>query len=118
MQLLSEIVRSAIQRGLFKESLLYTTENQVIAALTSDALGKADWDRFRHLGRILMVEDFAEDGADYPVRQISAKKRYIDPFVEGLGRVTQLSPEFNAAVGEFLAEDFQYRIKGLPSEIL
>lgn len=112
MQLLSEIVRSAIQRGLFKENLLYTTENQVITALTSDDMGKKDWERFRHLGRILKVEDIADNGVDYPVRQISAKKRYIDPYVEGLGRVTDFSPEFKSSVGEFLAEDFRYGIKG------
>ncbi|MBP5391609.1 MAG: hypothetical protein J6Y40_05975 [Bacteroidales bacterium] len=115
MQLLSEIVRSAIHRGNFTENLLYTTENQVIAALTSDTLGKADWERFRRLGAIVKTED---PSGEYPVRKISAKKRYIDPFVEGKGRVTQLSPAFKSAAGEFLAEDFQHGIKGLSGDNL
>ena len=90
MQFLSEIVHSSILRGKVTENLLYTTENQVIAALTSDEVGKADWERFRNLCAIVKTED---PSGDYPVRQISAKKRYIDPYVEGLGRVTEFSPE-------------------------
>ena len=115
MQLLSEIVRNAILRGTVSENLLYTTENQVIAALSSDAEGKADWEKFRILGAIQKTED---PSGDYPVRQISAKKRYIDPYVEGLGRVTELSPEFKTAVREFLEEDFRYGIKGAAVDIL
>ena len=107
--------KSAIHRGNFTENLLYTTENQVIAALTSDTLGKADWERFRRLGAIVKTED---PSGEYPVRKISAKKRYIDPFVEGKGRVTQLSPAFKSAAGEFLAEDFQHGIKGLSGDNL
>ena len=142
MQMLSEIVRAAIQRGAFAESLLYTTEKQVIAALTSDAQGKADWERFCRMNAIVCMDiegncapacggvaGAADVGADadgaggagasggsggdsYPVRVISAKKRCIDPFVAGKGRVSSLYPSFRKALDDFMGYSFDYGVCG------
>ena len=59
----------------------------------------------------------AEQRADAPDerkgwRRIPAKKRRIDPFVEGRGRAGALYPELGAAIGEFLREDITYFVRG------
>ena len=141
MQMLSEIVRAAIQRGAFAESLLYTTEKQVIAALISDAQGKVDWESFCSLNAIVRKDIYGDDfvggtdcacignagscasavksvdcavglSEDYPVRVISAKKRCIDPFVTGKGRVSSLCPSFRKALEDFLGYSFDYGVCG------
>ena len=116
MQYLSEIVRSAMARRLFDESLLYTTEKQVIAALNSDPEGMAGWDCFCRLRSVRKVGDGAEGNGTYPVRKISAKKRYIDPYVAGKGRVSELNRIFREEVEAFLTYSFDYYLEGCDTE--
>jgi len=115
MQYLSDIVKSAISRGLFTEDLLYTTEKKVIDAIASDETGKSDWDRFARLGKVVRMEGTPLKGGDetgYPVYRISAKKRYIDPYVRGMGRVSDLFERFGKAAGEFKSDSFDYDLAG------
>ena len=116
MQYLSEIVRSAMARRLFDESLLYTTEKQVIAALNSDPEGMAGWDCFCRLRSVRKVADGAEGNGTYPVRKISAKKRYIDPYVAGKGRVSELNRIFREEVEAFRTYSFDYYLEGRDTE--
>ncbi|MBQ4197519.1 MAG: hypothetical protein II659_06710 [Bacteroidales bacterium] len=136
MQYLSEIVRRAILRGTVTEDLLYTTERQVIDALVSDGEGEADWKRFCRLsateavgrresgasvagvaGVAVEAGEAGEGKADckdyvYPVRMIRAKKRYIDPYVAGKGRVSELCTGFRNAVEKFKSFSFEYLLEG------
>ncbi len=142
MQFLSQIIDSALKRGLLTESLLYTTENEVIEVLTSDEQGKRDWEQFRSLSQAerlspeidlgssaaaynlsgstpaQALKDFAsvrhlkDSISAYPIYNIAAKKRYIDPFVAEKGRVSELFPEFKEAVDSFIAMSFNYNILG------
>ena len=48
----------------------------------------------------------------YPVRMIRAKKRYIDPYVAGKGRVSELCTGFRNAVEKFKSFSFEYLLEG------
>lgn len=108
MQYLAAIVKDAIHRGTVTEDMLYQTENVVIKALTSDKEGSLAWGKFRKLCRI----ERKETGGGYPVYRIEAKKRFIDPFVEGKGRVTDVCPGFREAVRAFRDYSFDYPVAG------
>ena len=106
MQYLAEIVKSAILRGTVTEDMLYETENKVIAALISDDGGRNDWESFKKMSRM----ERSDRSTGYPVRKINAKKRYIDPFVAGKGRVSVISDKFRILADAFREETFDYFI--------
>ena len=100
MQILSELLARALQAGVLSPADLEGTEPELIAKLEVSPLA-ADWRRFRELHRVRRAQT-PPDGR--PWRQIPAKKRRIDPLVEGFGRVSAIDPDFAAALAAFLAE--------------
>lgn len=101
MQMLSELLRDAIALDVLSETDLNSTEPQVIAKLNADERTAAAWQRFRAY-RSMRRADAPEDGGQW--RRIPAKKRYIDPLIEGIGRVSAYSEAFAAAVKTFLSD--------------
>ena len=100
-ELLSELLRDAIALDVLSETDLNSTEPQVIAKLNADERTAAAWQRFRAY-RSMRRADAPEDGGQW--RRIPAKKRYIDPLIEGIGRVSAYSEAFAAAVKTFLSD--------------
>ena len=98
MQLLSELLRTALLHGVLTEADLHTTEPQVIAKLLADPETAALWLRYRSLHA--MRTDAPNSGG--PWRVVPAKKRYIDPLIEGRGRVSAYDPALKAAIDAFL----------------
>ena len=109
MQTLSELLRNALAAGVLKEKDLGATEEEVVGKLLADGDFAARWRAFRALSRTERAE--REDGRG-GWRRIPAKKRRIDPFVEGRGRVSALYPERGAAIEAFLDEDITYFVRG------
>ena len=109
MQSLSELLRDALAALVLEEKDLAATEEQVIAKLLADERFSARWRAFCALSRTERAD--APDGRE-GWRRIPAKKRRIDPFVEGRGRVSALVPALGAAIGEFLREDITYFVRG------
>ena len=102
MQMLSELLKRALDRGVIGEDDLMGTEPQLIRKLQGDPRSKAEWKRFRAMKRMVTEE------CDAPVelrRVIPAKKRCIDPLVEGQGRLSAICREFEADLKLFLEED-------------
>lgn len=106
MQMLAELLKKHIGRGVLSKEDLYTTEPQVIGLLEKDARAAADWQRFRAYRR--MVPAAGQPQA----RRISAKKRHIDPYVKGKGRLSVISPFYSAQLRDFLALDFGQPVCG------
>lgn len=102
MQILSELLRYALDIGVLTPPDLYMTEPEVIAALRRDARTADLWTRFRAMSEIARADTPGPDGA---WRRIRAKKRYIDPPVQGQGRLSRLSAAFRDALDAFLRED-------------
>lgn len=109
MQILSEILRSALLRGIITADDLYSTESEVISKLSQDQQTAAQWNDFCSLGKITRSGSKAAWGS---WRQIDAKRRFIDPMVRGKGRVSALSPSFKKALDSFTGTKFDYWICG------
>ena len=101
MQMLSELLRDAIHNGVLSEADLYTTEPEVIAKLLADETTAAAWNRYRAYHSMRRASS-PGDGDRW--RQIPAKKRYIDPLADGVGRVSGYSDAFRAAKDAFLSD--------------
>lgn len=102
MQRLAELVKKYVDAGVVTEDDLWTTETQVIAKLTASEEGAKDWSAFRSMHKMIINEP----GPD--ARKIIAKKRHIDPYVKGKGRVTSLNSEYNEALRTYLAWSLDY----------
>lgn len=104
MQRLAELVKKYVDAGVLAEDDLWTTEPQVIARITAVPEGAADWAAYCSMHRMI-------PGGDGPeVRRIDAKKRHINPFVAGMGRVTDLCPDYRAALQDYLSQSFDYPV--------
>ena len=95
------LLRDALRAGVLSEGDLMTTEPEVIRKLRADELFSRRWIRFCSLREMTVRE---VPGPEEGWRQISAKKRHIDPFVAGKGRVSGLYPAFGEALRAFLSQ--------------
>jgi hypothetical protein len=107
MQMLAELMAKHICRGVLSEVDLYTTEPQVIELLLRDPDAAADWQRYRAYHKMITPN---EQGTSHI---IPAKKRYIDPYVQGRGRVSKLSPAFAEKLQQFLDISFDEPVMGV-----
>lgn len=98
MQRLSELLEIALEREILTPEDLMTTEPAVIGKLLGSSLC-AQWQAYRAYHVIYRGSAPGEDGV---WRRIDAKRRYIDPFVAGQGRVSALFPTLKTAQQEFL----------------
>ena len=101
MQMLSELLRDAIALGVLADADLNSPEPQVIGKLLGNERTAAAWQTFRAYRSIRRAKEPAGEGQ---WRRIAAKKRYIDPLIEGAGRVTAVSETFRTAVEAFLSD--------------
>ena len=109
MQILAELLGDALRAGVLREADLALTEEHVIEKLSADELFAARWRAFRSLK--------ATERADAPDgrggwRKIFAKRRWIDPYVENLGRVSALDGALGTAMKDYLADEPDYYVRG------
>lgn len=107
MEYLARILKKAIERNVLSIDDLYTTEENVIKKLTSDEEGKRDWLSFRSLHK---VEREEEPSSPFSFK-IDSKKRYIDPLVVNMGRVSSFDKEAKEKINEFLHTSFDIYLK-------
>ena len=101
MQRLAEIIRLAFQNKVLTQDMLYLTEPEVIDRFLRDPDTSSEWLSFTRLHAVSL--------SDHPIeghrsRQISAKKRCIDPLIKGLGRVTSVDPDYREMMSAFMNE--------------
>ena len=101
MQMLAELLRHALDLGVLSEADLMSTEPAVIEKLLCSPKTAAAWKRYRAY-RAARRRSEPEGEGDW--RRIPAKKRYIDPLIAGVGRVSAYSDAFCAAKDAFLSE--------------
>ena len=100
MQRLSELLATAIQRGVLAQADLYGVEPDVIAKLETDPETARAWMDYRALHEMIADETAPEAAR----RIIRAQKRSIDPWVKGQGRLSNIDPDFAAALNAFREE--------------
>lgn len=106
MELLARLLKQAIADGVLDTADLYTTESAVIARLKRDPETAARWAAYRRLSHLKTSPQPHPGWIRVP-----AKKRYIDPLVQGLGRCSRFSPEVDRQIRDFLALDFDTWMK-------
>ena len=109
MQRLAEVLADALQAGVIAADDLNTTEPQIIEKLTANEDAARAWRAFRSLHATETADKERSDGA---WRKIYAKKRYIDPYVVGRGRVSALDADFAAALDAFRTQSQDYWVRG------
>ena len=97
MQTLSELLCKHITRGVLSKNDLYRTESEVIALLQQDEEARQDWERFRALRHI-------HKGNHAGAKTVLSKRRYINPYLNGKGRMVHLSDMFAQALELFLSQ--------------
>lgn len=106
MQRLAEILKECIIRGIIAESDLYLGETPVIEKLMNSEFSAKEWQKFRSYSTIVHTAENPDS------RVIYAKKRHINPYISGLGRVGDVFPEYGNALREYLEERQDYAICG------
>ena len=106
MEYLARLLKEAVRKGILQEELLYLGEAEVIAILENSPM-KEKWEKYR---RLRAVNETEEDG--WEVFAVSAKKRYIDPYVFEKGRISRLSETVRQEIHCFLEEDYSGKLRG------
>lgn len=109
MQTLAELLRDALDAGAIGEADLRGTESALIKKLLADEPFAARWRAFTALSSTRRAAEPQEKGV---WRRIPAKRRHIDPFIEGRGRASAVFADFGAELAEFLAEEQESYICG------
>ena len=99
MQMLSELLKWSLEKGVLRAEELYLTEETVIEKLLSDAETVGLWRAYRALHEIVTDREALPDGA---WRVIGAKKRRIDPFVRGAGLLSEINAQFAGEIKDFM----------------
>ncbi|MBR2761730.1 MAG: HD domain-containing protein [Solobacterium sp.] len=107
MEKLARLLNKAVSPGILSEDMLYTREMDVIRVLDHSELSK-EWRKYRRLSEVNVSCE--EEGED--VFAVNAKKRFIDPFVKGAGRISLLSAKVKEEITAFLGEDYSVKLKG------
>ena len=101
MQTLSELLARAIRCGVIGERDLRLTEPEVIRKLSGNPFTASAWSDFCAMHEMVREEILA------PLekrRVIPAKKRWIDPYVPGKGRLSRWDADFAEKLQGFLQE--------------
>ena len=106
MEYLAVRLKKAIDENIISEADLMSDEPSIIAKLNASENGRRYWEEFTSLRALEKSRSPIEGGV-----QINGKLRYIDPYVLGQGRASELSPFLKEKISEFLAFDFKLFLK-------
>ncbi len=117
MQMLAELVKSALDAGLVTLEELYTlTEDVIIQRFKSDPVFRRLWMDYCSIRGTactgVLPQGLSEDNPG-EWRKLIVKKRYIDPLVAGRGRATELFKDYRSAVEDYLESTMDYWICSL-----
>ena len=107
MQYLSYVIKKAVDRVVVKEDDFYLQEKSFIDLLIKDKEIKQLWDDFRQLNCVCKGKN-----KEFFCKQIPAKKRYIDVYVENKGRISKINKEMAQEIQMFLVTDLSEYLWG------
>ena len=105
MEALAGILRQAMDRQVLCRKDLMGTEPEVIRLLKNDPASANAWKQFCGYSTLLRAGEKPDDG--YWI-SVNAKKRWIDPLAEGLGRVSAWHEIAAEEIAAFCAMDFSH----------
>ena len=104
MQSLANLLKHAIEQNILSESDLYLPEQAIISKLKQSPLS-AQWEQFRNYSEVVCRETPSADGIWL---RVPAKKRSIDPYIMGAGRISNLFPAFRNRLRTFQESRLDY----------
>lgn len=109
MEMLSRLLRRAIEEKVIAETDLYGREKDLVLKLSQSHLSRG-WEDFARLSRV----ETKPDASSHPffAASIMTKKRWINPLVHGQGRLSELDAEFGKMVHDFLSLSFDETLYG------
>lgn len=107
MEYLSKLLNQAIQKGILSEADLNSTEEAVIHKLKTSSLASL----WRHFTSLYDVEA-TDTKKDLETFKIEAKRRYIDPYVAPMGRVSKWNPSVQEEIEAHRKADYNVYLKG------
>lgn len=110
MQVLANILRNAMIDNVITEVDLYRTEELIIKKLQQNSEYSKKWKIYCSYSKVITspIKRFGREWL-----YVNAKKRYINPIVEGKGRVSKISSIFKNELLMYQQEDFNYWICGI-----
>lgn len=106
MQRLADVIKFAVDKGVLSQKDLYKTESYVIEKLKSDVETKKLWEEYSQYSIVKnSLEKVNENWICVP-----AKKRYIDCYIENIGRVSSFSDEVYENIESIKNLKFDYWI--------
>lgn len=109
MQTLADVLKLALERGTLRRDELWSTEVPVIQKLAADPVCGPAWRRFCGYSRVLQSAERPKEG-DW--MRINAKKRWIDPLAQKMGRVSRWNTELREEIERFRSLEFSYWLQG------
>lgn len=109
MQALANLLKEAVRDSVVTEQDFYSTERNLIEKLMGNQTYAAKWTRYCSYSEIRAANQPGHSGTWL---NVPAKKRYIDPFISGYGRVSQLYPAYAEKIEAFKASSQDYWICG------
>lgn len=107
MEYLSRVLKKAMERNVISMKDLYLTESELMEKLRQDEETKKDFQSFENLHRVMKENDPTGPLSFH----IPSKKRYIDPYVIGNGRLSSIDKDSKNEIQDFLDESFDYYVK-------
>lgn len=107
MQILAELLKEAVAKGIVTQADLYRQEKDVIETLQNSCLASG-WCDFCNLRKVIRTDIPDETG-----RKIFAKKRYVDPMTNCGSRASELDNEFSAERKAFQNYSFDYYLNAV-----
>ena len=104
MQFLAELLKDAIGSISLTVDDLYTTEERVIRKLKKCRITDNAWYTYTKIKGVRRTPKPVPDTFCF---RVNAKRRYLDPYVKEMGRVTRFSEKYRAEVEKFLAVSFE-----------
>lgn len=111
MEYLALLLKKAQEKKIITIDDLYQDDQTVIDLLLHSSM-KEEWIRFTKLKDVEIVYDCNEIDVLY----VNAKRRFINPYVLGKGRVLDLDETLNQEVNAFINESYDYGMRGIFNE--
>ena len=106
MDVLASIVKDAIaQHVITVDDLYHDSEDACIRKLCRDETIRNEWLSFTKLKEVVPCPAGTAGS-----RIIPAKKRWIDPFVKGKGRISMLNAEIKEQIDLYRNKDYTYAV--------
>jgi hypothetical protein len=96
MNRLASLIKAAIQNKAITLADLYLTESELIQKLQAHPQSSKDWQTYCSLSHIEEL-DSPLPGA----MKVLSKKRFVDPYVQGLGRVSKIDGNCREMIENF-----------------